>query len=670
MSANFIFLHKRGSSTPVQLDKGQTEVEISPGDSFSLSGDFYRVALESETTQYEPPQIEKSSSLQKFPTAIVSDASDLFRPSDSSSQSTPAGSAHSIEVKRTEAVIKAPRIDKRAGSNGSSEPAKSAEAEEERPLAHSWSTKHETVFLNYESDSVEEGAPPAQAEVDSLEAAAAKPHKSQGDSPAKVSKKRKEREEEAAAVAAAAAAAIAEGAEEPDAAVQPRRSKRQRVELYNMDSILDERDEDMMEQDDFGRKGRGAKKAKAKANDKLQQILSLFSAKDFSSTAKLALFYHEECLNHVTPDDHLEQPGRLRVAIEAINLLKENFGKADSVVVEANSWFPIALEPVARVHGMPYLEKMRQRAEKMQPEDLPRHGTLQMTQDTFGSQIFSQSSSSAASVHVLLPLTCLSAADAPKDTFISFGSWNAALLAAGGVCKAVEFVCAPGDQRRARNAFVAVRPPGHHAGPSGHARSNTQGFCILNNVAIGAKYAMDKFGLQRVAIVDIDVHAGNGTVECVEKEPNILFISMHCEEAYPFDAEHTPAMYNLGPNILNVGFKSNPTRRKFFKLFEEQALPRLEAQKPELILISAGFDAHAEDPTGVGALTSQDYVDLTEKLKDVAERHSNGRVVSVLEGGYNLDALKQSVLAHICSLMRSTKGPEKSNSRKGIAKSK
>jgi acetoin utilization deacetylase AcuC-like enzyme len=256
--------------------------------------------------------------------------------------------------------------------------------------------------------------------------------------------------------------------------------------------------------------------------------------------------------------------------------------------------------------------------------------------------------------------------DAPKDTFISFGSWNAALLAAGGVCKAVEFVCAPGDKRKVRNAFVAVRPPGHHAGPTGHARSNTQGFCILNNVAIGAKYALDKFGLQRVAIVDIDVHAGNGTVECVEKEPNILFISLHCEDAYPFDADHTPEMYNLGPNILNVGFKSNPTRRKFFKLFEEQALPRLEAHKPELILISAGFDAHMDDPTGVGALTSKDYIDITEKLKAVADKHCNGRIVSVLEGGYNLDALKQSVLAHICALMRSKTAPTtpKGNNRK------
>ncbi len=219
------------------------------------------------------------------------------------------------------------------------------------------------------------------------------------------------------------------------------------------------------------------------------------------------------------------------------------------------------------------------------------------------------------------------------DTAINPHSWNAALRAAGAALAATDAVMAG----EIENAFCAVRPPGHHAC---HAKS--MGFCVFNNVAIAARYALERHGLQRVAVVDFDVHHGNGTEDILSGDDRVLMVSFFQHPFYPYTGADSHAS-----NMVNLPVPAYTKGMDVRELIEMMWIPRLEAFKPEMIFISAGFDAHREDDLGQMGLVEQDYAWITQRIKDVARRHSKGRIVSSLEGGYNLSALGRSVEAHI-----------------------
>ena len=224
-------------------------------------------------------------------------------------------------------------------------------------------------------------------------------------------------------------------------------------------------------------------------------------------------------------------------------------------------------------------------------------------------------------------------AQVDPDTSINVNTWDAALRAAGAALAATDAVMA-GEME---TAFCAVRPPGHHA-----CRDKAMGFCFFNNVAIAAKYALERHGLQRVAIVDFDVHHGNGTEDIVAGDQRILMVSFFQHPFYPLDSVHSNAS-----NLVNVPVPAYTKGMEVRELIENSWIPRLEEFQPEMIFISAGFDAHREDDMGQMGLVEQDYAWITHRIKDVARRHARGRIVSCLEGGYALSALGRSVEAHI-----------------------
>ena len=219
------------------------------------------------------------------------------------------------------------------------------------------------------------------------------------------------------------------------------------------------------------------------------------------------------------------------------------------------------------------------------------------------------------------------------DTAMNVHTWNAALRAAGAVIAATDCVMA-GEME---NAFCAVRPPGHHA-----ERQKSMGFCFFNNIAIAAKYALERHGLKRVAIVDFDVHHGNGTEDIIRGDERILMVSFFQHPFFPHTGADTRE-----PNMVNLPVPAYTKGMDVRELIEIMWIPRLEEFKPEMIFISAGFDAHREDDMGQMSLNEQDYAWITGRVKNVARRHARGRIVSSLEGGYNLSALGRSVEAHI-----------------------
>jgi acetoin utilization deacetylase AcuC-like enzyme len=219
------------------------------------------------------------------------------------------------------------------------------------------------------------------------------------------------------------------------------------------------------------------------------------------------------------------------------------------------------------------------------------------------------------------------------DTAMNPDSWNAMLRSAGAAMAATDAVIA-GEME---NAFCAVRPPGHHA-----CRDHAMGFCFINNVAVAAKYALERHGLSRVAIVDFDVHHGNGTEDIVAGDERILMVSYYQHPFYPDGGAQSDAA-----NLLNLPVPAYTKGMEIRELVEQQWLPRLHAHRPEMIFISAGFDAHREDDLGQMGLVEADYAWITARLKEVAQRHAKGRMVSCLEGGYNLSALGRSVEAHL-----------------------
>ncbi len=219
------------------------------------------------------------------------------------------------------------------------------------------------------------------------------------------------------------------------------------------------------------------------------------------------------------------------------------------------------------------------------------------------------------------------------DTMACPGTLAAALRAAGAAVAATDAVIAG----RASNAFCAVRPPGHHA-----TRDETMGFCFFNNVAIAARHALDVHGLKRVAIVDFDVHHGNGTEDIIAGDERVLMVSFFQHPLYPYSGA-----VPKGTNMVNVPVPPYTRGAAVREAIQQQWLPALEAFKPEMVFISAGFDAHREDDLGQMALVEDDYAWITRQLMAVADKHAQGRIVSSLEGGYCLSALARSVAAHV-----------------------
>jgi acetoin utilization deacetylase AcuC-like enzyme len=227
------------------------------------------------------------------------------------------------------------------------------------------------------------------------------------------------------------------------------------------------------------------------------------------------------------------------------------------------------------------------------------------------------------------------------DTSMSPGTWEAALRAVGGAVHAVDEVVT----RKATNAFVAMRPPGHHA-----ERVRPMGFCIFNQAAIATRYAQKKHGLHRAAVVDFDVHHGNGTQDIFWADPTLMYCSTHQMPLYP----GTGALSERGEhdNIVNAPLQPGDGGEQFRAAMETRILPRLASFGPELIVISAGFDAHIRDPLANLQFVEEDFAWATRRIMDVADKTAQGRVVSVLEGGYDLEGLSKSAAAHVIALMR------------------
>lgn len=303
------------------------------------------------------------------------------------------------------------------------------------------------------------------------------------------------------------------------------------------------------------------------------------------------LLTHPVCIEHDTGEFHPECSDRLKVVLNALEGEEFAFLHRDMA--------PHAtMEQLLRVHPMHHIEEVMRA--------IP-HGDL---------------------VHHIDP-----------DTVVSTNSGEAALRAAGAVCAAVDAVLA----RQARNAFCAVRPPGHHA-----ERDQAMGFCLFNNVAIGAAHAVEHHGLARVAIVDFDVHHGNGTQHICQEDARFFYASTHQDNAYP----GTGLAHEIGMgNIVNVPLLAGAGSSDFRTAFTDIILPRLRSFRPELIMISAGFDAHAADPLAYLRLTTEDFRWVTNELVRAAEELCDNRIVSTLEGGYDLHALAASCTVHVRALM-------------------
>ncbi len=230
------------------------------------------------------------------------------------------------------------------------------------------------------------------------------------------------------------------------------------------------------------------------------------------------------------------------------------------------------------------------------------------------------------------------------DTVVCPMSWNAALMASGALVDAVRS-SVEGEHIK---AFCAVRPPGHHA-----EADKAMGFCLFNNVAIGARYATSRLGLEKVAIIDFDVHHGNGTQNTFYNDPSVYYISTHQEYHYPGTGfvDETGASNATGTN-MNIPMHAGDSDEEFFSQFDEHIIPTLRKFSPEIIMVSAGFDAHIDDPLAGLSLTEEGYAGMTRRLCDLADEVCEGRLVSALEGGYDPRALAKSVEAHVGEMLK------------------
>jgi len=300
---------------------------------------------------------------------------------------------------------------------------------------------------------------------------------------------------------------------------------------------------------------------------------------------------HPACLAHDMGEGHPERPDRLRAVERAF--------ESEVFQMLARDVAPRAdLSAIERVHPKEYIDAIRAAT--------PKQGLTEIDQ----------------------------------DTSMSPGTYEAALRSAGGAVFAVDEVM----RGKVRNAFVATRPPGHHA-----EVANPMGFCFFNNAAIAARHAQAAHGAERVAIVDFDVHHGNGTQHIFWDDPTVIYGSTHEMPLYP----GTGAVGERGEHdqIVNAPLRAGDTGETFREAMDVVILPRIEAFSPDLIIISAGFDAHRRDPLGNLNFVEADYSWATRRLMEIARRKSGERVVSVLEGGYDLQGLARSVAAHVTALM-------------------
>ena len=302
----------------------------------------------------------------------------------------------------------------------------------------------------------------------------------------------------------------------------------------------------------------------------------------------IAYLTHPSCLLHEMGSYHPECPDRL-TAISDRLIASGVDGSVTHITAR-----PATDDEIARVHGRAYIAELR-------------------------------AASPAEGLHYLDP-----------DTALNAHTLDAARHAAGAVVQAVDLVLGGSF----RTAFCAVRPPGHHA-----ERKRAMGFCVYNNIAIGARHALEAHGLKRVAIVDFDVHHGNGTEEIFADDPRVLMVSTFQYPLYPYSGVNP-----LGPNMVNIPLAAGTGGAALRDAVQTRWIPALDAHRPELILISAGFDAHREDPLAGLSWSDADYAWVTREIATVAERHAQGRIVSSLEGGYALSALGRSATLHIREL--------------------
>ncbi len=301
--------------------------------------------------------------------------------------------------------------------------------------------------------------------------------------------------------------------------------------------------------------------------------------------------HHPSFIGHQTPPGHPERPDRIRAIDQALE--DERFQSLQREMAALGT-----IEQAALAHGESHVRDLL--------EVMPSAGLLQLD----------------------------------ADTSVSPGSWEAAMRGVGAACQAVDEVFA----KRVANVFSASRPPGHHA-----EKSRAMGFCLFNNAAVAARWAQKTHGAERVAIVDFDVHHGNGTQDIFWNDTSVMYCSTHQMPLYPGTGAWNET--GVGNNIVNAPLRSGDAGPQFREAVDHAILPRLIDFRPDLIVISAGFDAHRRDPLGGLNLVEADYAWVTTKLMDIADRFAEGRVVSLLEGGYDLEGLAKSVAAHMTALM-------------------
>src|ERR1700754_3998613 len=306
-----------------------------------------------------------------------------------------------------------------------------------------------------------------------------------------------------------------------------------------------------------------------------------------------AFYSHPECRGHDMGRGHPECPQRLDAIDDYL------LASGVDVALQRREAPLVNLADVAHAHASGYVAGLRDVLEEVQDKNIPLRSL-------------------------------------DPDTAASPGTWRAVQRAAGAAVAATDAVL-DGD---VDNAFCSIRPPGHHA-----TRNSAMGFCFVNNVAVAARHALDVRGLERVVIVDFDVHHGNGTEDIIANDERVLMVSFFQSPLYPYSGTDP-----MGDNMVNLPVPPYTRGAEVREMIETHWMPRLEAFRPQMIFISAGFDAHREDDLGQLGLVESDYAWITQQLKDVAKRHAQGRIVSSLEGGYNLDALGRSVEAHVRAL--------------------